>query len=355
MIGLPAIPRIGAGGRSRRRSSPQASADGYTGQLVEQAEREAETGRPAVAPQGTAAVVACAGILARSLALVRPNDDHAETLTPAVLAVIGRELILRGEALFYAMPGRPPCPATLNHLEGGPDPQSWRYSLTAAGPSLAQIVRAPGGAVWHFRHNADPATPWAGRPPWKSAGVAAHALAAIEDALAAEAEIPAGTLLFEPSSGRDQDAEAKKAFTRKLRGKIAMIPTATTGGAAWPTPQRTGGRTDQHTAALDALAGKLAIACGIPPVLITTGAVNAGGMREGQRLLLHNLVAPVCRLIESEVAVKTGIPCDLDTTELFAADINGRARAYRSLVDGGMDPEAAAAICGLDQTGKGKQ
>ena len=62
----------------------------------------------------------------------------AGALTPSVLEMIGRELIRVGEAVFLieVSDGRLMLqPSKTWDLEGGPDPASWTYAITLAGPS----------------------------------------------------------------------------------------------------------------------------------------------------------------------------------------------------------------------------
>ena len=52
-------------------------------------------------------------------------------------------------------------------------------------------------------------------------------------------------------------------------------------------------------------------------------------------------------MLELEASRKLGFPVKMDFTALAAADIQGRARSFQSLVGGGMDLERAAAISGI--------
>ena len=52
-------------------------------------------------------------------------------------------------------------------------------------------------------------------------------------------------------------------------------------------------------------------------------------------------------MLELEASRKLGFPVKMDFTSLQAADIQGRARSFQSLVGGGMDLERAAVISGI--------
>ena len=87
-------------------------------------------------------------------------------------------------------------------------------------------------------------------------------------------------------------------------------------------------------------------ACGIPPALF--GARSDGtGLRESYRILLHTTLAPLARIVESQLSEKLGGAVKLSLDAIGAADLSGRARAFQSLVNGGMSVEKSAALAGL--------
>ena len=65
------------------------------------------------------------------------------------------------------------------------------------------------------------------------------------------------------------------------------------------------------------------------------------------RQALHGVIAPIGRLASTELSVKLNGPVRLDWVELRAGDISGRARAFQSLVGGGMEISKAAGLAGL--------
>ena len=65
---------------------------------------------------------------------------------------------------------------------------------------------------------------------------------------------------------------------------------------------------------------------------------------------LPNVLQPLGDLIANKATVTFGVPVELGLDRLFAAVIQGRARAFQSLVGGGKAiPEAAAASGNLSQ------
>ena len=88
-------------------------------------------------------------------------------------------------------------------------------------------------------------------------------------------------------------------------------------------------------------------ACGIPLSLVDKS--EGTGQREGFRRLMHMTIAPLARIVGEELSAKFETEISLSFDQLFAADLAGRARAFQSLVGGGMAVEKAAALAGLMQ------
>ena len=71
-------------------------------------------------------------------------------------------------------------------------------------------------------------------------------------------------------------------------------------------------------------------------------------MREAWRRYGHAFLTPIGGIVAAELAEKLDAPgLALDFSALFASDITGRARAFTSMVQAGMDVEKAAALSGL--------
>ena len=92
-------------------------------------------------------------------------------------------------------------------------------------------------------------------------------------------------------------------------------------------------------------------ACGVPPELADGAAESA--RREAWRQFMHGTIAPVARIVAAELAVKLDAPdLRLSFDALMASDIQGRARAWRSLTgrDAAMDGAQASRLVGFDPT-----
>ena len=115
------------------------------------------------------------------------------------------------------------------------------------------------------------------------------------------------------------------------------------------TPQRLGPEPpDSFPLIRDRLENSLLAMHGIPPALIAATG-NAGAMREGFRLVLHTLLKPLGAILGEELREKLHPAAALDFSALRAGDITGSARAFGSLVTGGISPKSAAQIVGLGE------
>ena len=311
----------------------------------------------------TAAAAVAIGILSRTFASAEISPSVERTgLTAAVLAEIGGAFIGAGESVWLIeVDGggvRLSRAASWLITGTGPNPAGWRYELMLPGPSMIERVIVPSEAVLHPRINMPASAPHRGRSPLAMAGFTAKALANAERSLAEELSGPSGLLIPAPlealgairEDGTDPLSELEGQIG-KLNGGTALVPTLArtelTGGAGvaadWrsvriganPPDSVVTLRGDGHNAML--------AACGIPPALFASG-MQANAAREALRQYLHATVSPIARVLETEAKTKLEADVTLDFTALHASDVQGRARSFKALVDGGMAlPDAAAA------------
>ena len=303
----------------------------------------------------TAAAEIGAGTISRGLAaarLVEAPDMLAGSLTPEVMALVGRALVRSGEALLVPV-GDALFPAHSWTVTGPPLPALWSYRATLAGPSGSLDLTVPGPEVLHFRWSRDPARPWAGTGPLQGASLTGEILAEAEGQIRDEAKGPRGKVI---TQGTDSET-ALKALTDKLKalkGGLALVEStragATTFGAApnrdW-VPERYGYSAPESLEAVRTRAGRdVLAACGVPVELIEVA--DGTGQREAYRRFLHTTLEPLGRMIAAEVRRKMDAPAfAFDFRGLMASDLAGRARAFQSLVGGGMDVTEALALTGL--------
>lgn len=320
-------------------------------------------------PAATAALEAAAGLVSRSLSMATvegASSARAAALHPATLACAGREMMRRGEALFvlgFADGQATARPAAHWDVRGRAG--SWWYRADLPDPDGTETLSVPAESVMHVRYAVDPSAPWRGVGPLQWASATGRLSGALEAALAGEAAGPAGHVIPVPDTGaageagRQQKA-ALRADLQALRGGLRLVDTLAAGWGAgrgvapgggapsgdWmqrrigadPPPSVVSLRSD---AALAVLA-----ACGVPAALVMQG--DGQGRREAWREFLHGTIQPLAAIVEQEARRKLGAPgLSLSFDRLFASDLSGRARAFQSMVGGGMAIADAAALAGL--------
>ena len=308
-------------------------------------------------PSATAALEACAGLTGRGFASAEVSgpDPITSALTPGVLELVGRSLIRRGEIVFLldTMAGKLRLvPAESHDVSGGPFPEEWEYRLTLGGPSRSAIHEfVPAQSVLHFRHAVDPSTPWRGNSPIAVAHLAGKLSAETARALADESSGPVGRLLGIPVDGADATVEALKTDIANAKGKMAIIEAGDWGNAGGDSKvdletRRFGAEPPASLVELVSVASReIYAACGFNAAL--WGGAQAASVGEAWRLALFGVLSPLGRLVQAELQSKLDDEVSLTWTELRASDLSGRARAFQSMVGGGMEVERAAGLAGL--------
>lgn len=338
----------------------------YTDAALLAAIGEASNAR--IKPESIAAAEIAASCFARALAVARVEPKHPATaaLTPRILWDIGRHLILYGESLHVIsladVDGSSQVKLTIARqgwdIVGRPDESTWRYALALAGPSEQLEMNYPSDAVLHCRYSIDHDQPHKGIGPFDAASTTARLGSALENQLSDEAAAPSGHVLPVPSDQYSSGSDALVNLRNRLKGlkgRTAIVPSQKTsfgdGGngrtEAWQ-PKRLGFEPPDAVATvrLHTIQAMLS-AAGVPPELWSVGNVSASGRREAFRQFLFGTVQPVADTLLVELRAKLHPDITFDFERLFAADVQGRARAFKSFVDGGMDVEKAARLSGV--------
>ena len=339
----------------RRRRIEERADSSYTDALIASITANAG-GRSTAFPTATASLEAAAGFVGRAFASaeVEAPEMAIAALDPSCLNLIGRALIRRGEVLFLIRVDRHGLkllPAASYDIDGGPDPASWEYRLTIGGPERTHTYsHQPAETVIHLTYGRDPERPWRGYGPLQVAQLAGRLSAETSAALADEAGGPRGSFLPTPAPGQDGSVNVLKSDIRTARGDMLL----TQGGdwndagavsAEW-SAKRFGADPPEGLVRLQEQASREVLtACGLSPALWSIDSATAA--REAYRQALHSVIAPLGRLVSWELSRKLEADVVLDWTELRAGDISGRARAFQSLVGGGMDMTQAAAASGI--------
>ncbi len=315
----------------------RSSMSGFTAEIM--AARESYiSGRRGIA-ELTATAQSCISLWENALSSA--SVSGTDLLTTSTLALIGRSLALRGEALLLIGDGRLiPC-SDWDLRTRDAEPVAYRISVSEAGGGTTRVALA--AEVIHVRIGADPAAPWLGTAPLRRAQLTAGLLNAVESALAEVYELaPIGSMIVPMPEQPDQDNVALGRSFRGQRGRVLLresVNVAAAGGPApsfdWRpenvTPDLRGAVTkDSLDAARNAIAG----AFGVLPALLdpqTTGPL----VREAQRHLVVYTLSPIAGLIAEEASAKLGGEIALDLmTPLQAFDAGAKSRAFIAVIEG---------------------
>ena len=324
---------------------------------------EAQAAGSAADASSTAAVEAAAGALSRAFAAATVEAEAwaVAAITPDFLAQVGRDLVRKGKSLHVIqvdpMAGVALIPSSDWHWEGTHDPASWTVRATAYGPSTSSTWHLPNAGVIFVKWGSNPGQPYIGTAPTSWAHTTARLQSEAERSLADEASGPLAQLLAIPQDGGDgEDADPLKSLKADLktaRGKALLVETS---AAGWGEGKASAPHRDWQASRLgpmppesmvkvaeQAFAHVLA-ATGTPPPLFLDS--DGTSQREALRRWHLGTVTPLAKILAHELTMKleTDVRLRFDN---YPLDLDGRAKSFKNLVAGGMDPVKALTLTGL--------
>ena len=315
--------------------------------------------------QKTGALEIAGGLVARSLALVEVEQAPPlllRALSPLFFANLGRRLIARGEAVHWIKlddDGLRLYPVSdWSIVQGGYRRESWRYQISVPGPLTTSSATVPADELLHFFYAFQYGSPWEGRGPLQLAPQAGRLNASANEFLTGEFSGSHGGVIpiaKKPSGDQTNPLEEK---IKKLRGGTALVPT-TAGGFSdvnqkashgdWNV--RGFGGTNIKEAAVsvrgdaDLLVG---LVCGVPMGLLTKADGTLA--REAYRQFFLSTVQPLGLMIQEVLREGLDAPrLSLSFKRLGGLDVQARARAFKSLVDGGVQADEAKRLVGFNE------
>ena len=342
-------------GRTESRASLDGSTIDATALLIQARLQAASTSTATI--DATAAHETAAGIIGRAFAASKPEgDDRAVgALSPLLLGMLGRSLVKRGEfvALIETDNGAVHLtPASSWSVQG--TPRSWVYEVTLGGPSETETMSNVSPAqVVHCMWAVDPEQPWQGLGPLKVAQIAGRLSAEIAQALADEASAPHGNIVPQQHAADDATMANLIEAVASLNGATMLVedPNLAIGGVAvsqsssvWQARRFGLNMPEAAITLMSEATAEVLNACGISTAVLR--AKDAASARESWRQLLFGTIGPVARQVEHELRAKLG-DVTLGFDEMRASDVQGRARAFQSMVGGGIEVDRAAALSGL--------
>ena len=289
-----------------------------------------------------AALEIAAGQMSRAFASGSVEGPNADLFTPDVLARIGRNLVELGEAVYFRQGDQ-----LVNGEQYGRLPDGrFQFSLPTGQVVLSQQFVL--FATWNYDVNSQ-----RGIAPLGTARNLRMLQQRLEVALMNESSAPVGYLLPLPADGDGANIAQLKQDLASLKGDIAIVETLRAGWGQGPqgAPRREFELArmgpdfpDSSVNLYESAQRSVLAACGYPIQLMLPS--DGTSQREAWRRYLHGTVAPMGRIVQN-AARRAGLVIQLRFDALFASDIQGRARAFQSLVGGGMEIERAAAVSGL--------
>ena len=307
--------------------------------------------------------------LAFAAAAVNASPRAKMVLGPRVLESIARDLITGGESVWEIgiMNGRLRIIRSSYCVVYGDSPleETWTYQLNLPSPSgglKTRFVMAPD--VIHTRYSTDSKKPWCGLGPLQRAIQSGKLLSALENLLTQETAAASGYVLALASGTLGEEAaEEKIGAIDAIVGGIKAAKGGTVGIELSTEPMdlthmktakpgldvtRIGADFPQAVAELrEPVRLSVLACCGIPAAFSTSQ--TSTNWRESFRSFVFARVMPLSEIIAEELSVKLDERISFDFDALSAADVQGRSRAYKSLIDGGMNAAHAAMICGFSR------
>ena len=330
---------------------------GYTDAVLEAIFANATGTNNSASVGATAAVEASASFTARAFSLANVITDRPmvkDVLTPSLMGLVGRSLIRDGQLILYLSVDDTIelLPVRKADIAGGPSPSSWVYDLEIPSPSGTIKRVASWDSVVHFQYAQEPGRPWASLSPMASANLAGKLSAETARSLGFESSGPVASLLPIPTDGQDETITKMRADIRAAKGAAMLVEGGDWGDAqsgqnlaSW-MPRRLAPNPSQALVQLHELCFReTAAACGLNPSMLF-GMSDGTMAREAARsagVAAEALLKPVAQ----ELSVKLDTPVSFDLAPLRSSDAMGRARAFSSMVQGGMEIERAAALAGL--------
>lgn len=314
-----------------------AMAAGYTGQIIQA--REAYISGVSGLGELTAVVQSCVSLWEGGLAAA--DVSGTSCLGRREMAMLGRALALRGEAVFLIGPDRlvPVSDWDLSTRDG--EPRAYRLSVAEAGGGRSFTALA--GEVLHFRLAADPTAPWAGQAPLRRSSLTAGLMHTLERALAEAYEnMPLGSQIVPYPESPDTDLEGMARGFRGQRGRVLLresVNVTAAGGAAPSTDWRPSDVTPDISKAmtretLEAARGAICMAFGVLPAMMN-GQAQGPLIREAQRHLAGWTLQPLAMTLAEEASAKLGGVVFIDVMRpVQAFDVGGRARALATIIEG---------------------
>ena len=206
-----------------------------------------------------------------------------------------------------------------------------------------------------MRYLPDCRTPWRGVAPWKRAPTLSKLAASIEASLVQELRQPTKSIIPMPQ-GAGIDVATLRSDFQNPDFHVAF-PTTTSAGFGggrssapltdWKITRLKPAPDEGLVSLCKDVPGQVGVLYGIPNVL-TSGGGSETQTREAFRRFVLTAVEPLALIIAGECTRVFERPVAFDLAQLAHADIAGRARAFKALVEAGTSAADAALFAGVE-------
>ena len=308
------------------------------------------------------AAAACTRFYTAAMALAEVSPASlAATLNPVALAAIGRMLASTGNYvadLEIDDAGQIALRPTGDFEVAGlsPDPAQWAYQLNYHVPSRTEPIRRrrPAAGVVHCRINELPTAPHLGRSPIAVAHLSGRYAARLERRLGDDANTRVMHIIPVPDATPAARLETLRANLKRSEGNIHLTESMSPGGwgqGRLAAPQRdwqsnrVGPEIPQSSIyGTQLLWPQITAAYGLHAGMWLADGTTA---REAFRSGFVATLIPLSEQIAHVLSDALGTPVSFNFDRAMYADIRARGSAYKSFVDGGIDPGTALTIIGL--------
>jgi len=255
---------------------------------------------------------------------------------------IAKELVIRGECIQILYDGQDlVIPKNLYEVKGeSVDRNEWVYCINITAPTKTVYLERTGENLLHFVAMRSNAYPWKGETLYD--GTTARLLAQVEDSLYKTAQLPAVQTIEANLTSKQQD-ELLSHFARGA--PVISWPRNAHGTGAHPNQLRPQ-PSKEMVELRDNLRANILQQMGVPMSFLSAQGIAS---REGLRQVEEGLLKPLRQAIYDEFNFKKVITEEWEFSNLFAGDIQGKARAIKSLVDSGVALDKAMELTGLSE------
>ena len=278
----------------------------------------------------------------------------SEVITPEIMAAIGRDLALRGEALFYRNPTGLHRIAFYD-IYGGFSKHDHSYRIDLAGPSGTTTKNNLNyKKVWHCIFASLPSKPYEAIPPLLGA-LGSEMLTSLENSMACESATATGfTYPLPPvgNEGDDNDFEAMKQSLAGAQGRLVVTESTAGNWGDDGRPPMHDHKSHRYGPMLpetllkvkESVGRDIFAALGIPYSLLSE---QGPAVKEGGRIWVNTILRGYARQIESSFKFSFNEEIKISFKNLLSNDRAMGARGFASLAQNGIPKEEALILSGL--------